>query len=84
MEVGIRELRNKLSRYIDRVKEGEEMIVTDRGRAVAKVVPIDGDDVLERLIAEGKVIPARKNDRELPPPIKARGTVSDLVAEQRR
>lgn len=84
MEIGIRELRNQLSRYIERVKEGEEIIVTDRGRAVARVVPIDGEDVLARLIAEGKVTPAKYPRGPLGPPIKTRGTVSDLVAEQRR
>ncbi|MCJ7672194.1 MAG: type II toxin-antitoxin system prevent-host-death family antitoxin, partial [Acidimicrobiia bacterium] len=32
VEVGVRDLKNNLSRYLDRVKEGEEVIVTDRGR----------------------------------------------------
>ena len=41
MEVGIRELRAGLSRWLDRVRAGEELIVTDRGAPVARVTPID-------------------------------------------
>jgi prevent-host-death family protein len=38
--VGIKELKEKLSGYLDRVRHGEEIIVTDRGKEIAKVVPI--------------------------------------------
>jgi prevent-host-death family protein len=41
MEVGVWELRNHLSRYLDRVRDGDEAVVTDRGRAIARVVPVD-------------------------------------------
>ena len=43
-EVGIRDLKNGLSKYIDRVEAGEEVIVTDRGRPVAKLSPLDAPD----------------------------------------
>jgi len=39
MEIGIRELRNNLSRYIRRVEAGERMSVTAHGRIVAELVP---------------------------------------------
>jgi prevent-host-death family protein len=84
MEVGVRELRKNLSRYIDRVRDGEELVVTDRGRAVARISPYGQERKLDRLIAEGVVTPGRRNKRWVPRPIKAKGTVSDLVAEQRR
>lgn len=85
MEVGIRELRNHLSRYLDQVRRGEEITITDRGRAVARILPVSGERTIDRLIAQGLVLPARRPKRaDLPPPIKAKGTVSDLVAEQRR
>lgn len=84
MEVGIRELRNHLSEYLNRVRAGEEIVVTDHGRAVARVLPVGTERVLDRLIAEGRVTPARQQGRRGPPPIQARGTVSDLVADQRR
>ena len=84
MEVGVRELRNHLSRYLDRVRDGDEFIVTDRGRAIARVVPIGAERVLDRLIAEGVVTRARQTKRRMTKPIKTKGTVSDLVGEQRR
>ncbi len=84
MDVGVRELRNHLSRYLDRVRDGEEFVVTDRGRAIARVVPVDTERVLDRLIAEGVVTPARHAKGPMTNPIKTKGTVSDLVGEQRR
>lgn len=84
MEVGVRELRNNLSRYLDRVRDGEELLVTDRGRAIARVLPVRNERVLDRLIAEGVVVPAHRPKRRAGKPIKAKGTVSDLVADQRR
>ena len=85
MEVGIRELRDHLSRYLEQVRDGEEITVTDRGRAVARILPMSGERKIDRLIREGLVTPARQpKRRELPPPIKVNGTVSDLIVEQRR
>lgn len=85
-EVGIRDLKNGLSKYIDRVQAGEEVIVTDRGRPVAKLSPLDApDDRLADLVAAGVVRPpvsgARHRSRSR---IKSKGSVSDLVGEQRR
>lgn len=84
MEVGIRELRNHLSRYLGRVRDGEEILVTDRGRAIARVLPVGTDRVIDRLVAEGIVTPARRSRRPAARPVAAAGTVSDLVADQRR
>lgn len=82
MEVGIRELRADLSKYVKRVRAGEEVVVTDHGKAVARLVPI-GERKIDRLIREGLVIPARKPWRgPLPKPIKG-GPLSDLVIEGR-
>ena len=84
MEVGIRELKNNLSRYLDHVRSGDEVVVTDRGRAIARVVPFGEERVLDRLVAEGLVTPARRQKRRARKPIATQGTVSDLVVEQRR
>ena len=84
MEVGVRELRNNLSRYLERVRGGEEIVVTDRGRAIARVLPVGTERALDRLIAEGLVTPAQRPKRRARQPIKSKGTVSDLVADQRR
>lgn len=84
MEVGIRELRNNLSQYLDRVRDGNELIVTDRGRAIARVLPMSGERTLDTLIAAGIVTPPATKQRRRPRPIAASGSVSDLVADQRR
>lgn len=84
MDVGIRELRAHLSRYVEQVKAGEEVVVTEHGRAVARLVPLNGERKLDRLIREGVVTPARSRTGWLPEPIKMKGRVSDLVIEQRR
>jgi len=83
--VGVRELKNSLSSYLAKVKEGEEVVVTDRGTPVARLVPIDDStDRLAKLVAAGLATPPRRpRRRKLPPPIKVDGTVSDLVAEER-
>ena len=84
MEVGIRELRAHLSRYLDEVRSGEDIVVTDRGLAIARIVPMNGQRKIDKLIAAGLVEPApRKVPRPLPRPIKIEGGISDLVDEQR-
>jgi len=57
--IGVRELRQHASRYLDRVKSGETVEVTERGRLVALLVPPEpGRESRERLIAEGRLLPA--------------------------
>ena len=52
--VGVRELRQDLSRYLRRVRAGERLIVTERRQPVAVLAPwVDETDPLERLIGEG-------------------------------
>jgi prevent-host-death family protein len=85
MDVGIRELRASLSVHLARVRAGDELVVTDRGRAFAKIVPIDGGRAFDRAVADGLVTPASTPARSRPAErIRSRGAVSDLVAEQRR
>jgi len=55
--IGVRELRQHASRYLARVASGETLEVTDRGRPIARLVPIHRD-AWEDLIAGGKVTPA--------------------------
>ena len=86
MEVGVRELRGNLSQWIEEAKHGKEVVITERGRPVAKLGPIDGGSELQRLIASGLVQRARAPHRPSATikAVPARGSVSDLVAEQRR
>lgn len=85
MEVRIRELRANLRRWVKRVRNGDEVIVKDHGNAVARLVPVDGERKIDRLIREGLVIPAQRPWRgPLPEPIKGAGPLSDLVLDGRR
>ena len=84
MDIGVRELRDGLSRHLASVRAGHIITVTDHGRPVARIVPVGVPTKLERLIAEGIVTPASRPRRPLPPAIKTAGPVSDLVDEQRR
>jgi prevent-host-death family protein len=84
-EAGIRDLRDHLSRYLERVQAGEELTVTDRGRPIARLIPVEGPHTFDRLVAEGLVTPAATRDRHRPTTrAAATGPVSGLVAEQRR
>ena len=85
MNVGIRELRAGLSRYVKQVQAGEEITVTEHGKPVARLVPLEGERKIDRLIREGVVIPARARTGWLPDKlIPVKGSVSDIVIEQRR
>jgi len=64
--VGVRELRQNLSVYLERVIAGERLEVTDRGNPVAMLIPIrPGATLVERLVAEGRAIPATRDPRTL-------------------
>lgn len=69
VQIGIRELREELSRAIRRVREGQVLEVTDHGHAVARIVPITPIvGTMGDLIAEGKVR-APRSSGPLPPPL---------------
>ena len=84
MNIGVRELRDGLSRHLAQVRSGHTVTVTDHGEPVARIVPIGVPTALERLVAEGRVQPAATRKRAAPKPIKGSGTVTDLVDQQRR
>lgn len=67
-QVGVRELRQNLSVYLERILAGEHLEVTDRGQPVAMLVPLPPRGTLvERLVAEGRAIPAAHRFDEAPP-----------------
>ncbi len=70
--VGIAELRQNLSRYLQRVAEGERLLVTDRNQPVAELGPPPSTgEALDRLIAAGRV--TRPVRRGLPGPLQMDG-----------
>jgi prevent-host-death family protein len=82
-EVGVRELRDHLSRWLARVQAGEEVVVTDRGRRIARITST-AQSRYDELVAAGLVTPPRTRDRSPPKPIEGEGPVSTFVADQRR
>jgi prevent-host-death family protein len=70
--VGIRELRQNLSVYVKRVREeGRAYEVTERGEPVARLTPLADRPMskIEQMIADGRITPATRAWRDLPPPI---------------
>jgi prevent-host-death family protein len=85
MDVGIRELRAHLSRYVEHVKAGEQIVVTEHGTPVARLMPLNGERKIDRLIREGVVVPARSRTGWLPEKlIPVEGSVSEILIDQRR
>lgn len=84
-------LKARLSEYLDAVKAGEEVIVTDRGKPVARLVPVSGTDRVEARMAElvrtGRVRPPgeplRKDFWKLPRPKDPEGKVREALIEER-
>lgn len=59
--IGVRELRQNASRYLEQVKAGETVEVTQRGELVALLTPVHpSQDVRLRLIAAGRLIAAKE------------------------
>lgn len=87
MDVAISNLRAELSSWIERVRAGEEVVVTDRGTPVARLLPVDTAPLLEQLVQRGILTKPRRADRPAArgaARAQARGPVADLVSEQRR
>lgn len=67
--IGLRDLNQRTSQILDRVRRGESLVVTDRGEPIAKLVPIlPSSSVLEELVRAGKAVPPRTR-APLPPPV---------------
>ena len=88
VSVGVRELKNQLSAYLDRVKAGEEITVTEHGRPIARLTSVAADvDRMASLIAAGIVRPASAKRRRLPSKrvkLADGDPLAELVAQQRR
>ncbi len=71
--VGVRELRQNLSVYLDRVKGGETLQVTEFNRVVALLVPLPAEKLspLERMVREGRAIPPKGTLKDRPRPTPA-------------
>jgi prevent-host-death family protein len=85
--VGIRELKAHLSRHLKRVRSGARLMVTERGRSIAIISPVEAPpDVnwAHRLVAEGRALERRQARRQPTTGTGQRRTaVSDAVLEDR-
>ena len=90
--VSISELKAHLSRYLDRVKAGEEVLITDRGQPVARLARVEGserqDAHYQRLVREGRIRPPLRSlpddffERRLPED--PEGKALEFLIEERR
>ena len=87
VEVGIRELKANLSRYLRQVEAGEQIRITVRGRPVADVLPVGEDRVdpgMRALAAAGKVrLPSQSWPASRPPRARGEGSASELILAER-
>lgn len=84
--VGLRALQQNASAVVARAVAGEEVVITDRGRPVARIVPLQTRPRgLQELIDEGLLTPATRSISDLPPPMALSGgpTASEILAEMR-
>jgi prevent-host-death family protein len=88
---GIKDLKNNLSRYLARVKMGEDVIITERGKTVARIIKEDPGHAsiriaLASLVEKGLIIlPSHTINKEILSPVKVPGKpVSEMVIEDRR
>jgi len=86
--VGVRELRDNLSEYLRRVKQGELLVITDRGKPIGEIVPVSRARRVERaraLVREGIASWSGGKPKGLAAaPRPKAGLVSEAVVEDRR
>jgi prevent-host-death family protein len=87
MDVAVTELRAHLGYWIDVARDGNDVVITDRGTPVARIVALDSTPVIDRLTAQGVISrPTRSarpvaGGRRRPTP---KRPVAEIVSEQRR
>lgn len=87
MDVAVTELRAHLSQWIDAARDGKDVVITERGIPVARIVALDSTSVIDRLTRQGAIGRSAKptrpvaGDRKRPTP---KRPVADIISEQRR
>ena len=85
-KISVRELRQNASAWLRQVQQGESFEVTNRGRPVALLVPTPKGDLIEEMIAAGRITPPTRDWRDLGPPLPPTPGVplpSEILAEER-
>jgi prevent-host-death family protein len=87
LTVGIRELKSGLSGYLQQVKAGSTLVITDRGQPIGRIVPIKPslETQMQELLQTGLVNWSGHPLISLEPVVKVQGqqTVADLLLENR-
>ena len=86
MDVAISAFRAELSGWIERARAGEEVVLTDRGTPVARLLPVHTASLLDQLVERGVLSKPLQVDRPAAhgvARVHASGPVADLVSEQR-
>ena len=90
ISVGVREAKINLSKLLKRVMQGQEVIITDRGKPIGKIVPVPQDHLslaerIKKMEDQGLLGPASKGKRtRLPPPLPAHeGVAQEFLQEDR-
>jgi len=83
-EVGVRELHDRLSEYLEKVEQGAEVLVTRRGKPIARLSRVAAPRPFEDLERRGLVRWPEKPREARKALTGSQGSVSDLVRDQRR
>ncbi|TFH26725.1 MAG: type II toxin-antitoxin system prevent-host-death family antitoxin [Myxococcales bacterium] len=83
MDIGVRELKQKLSEYLEKAAKGEVIRVTDRGVPKAILGPLPGRDRLDEGIAEGWVTASEDAPIAKVEPATSSRQIADVLAEDR-
>ncbi len=91
LSTGIKNLKNNLSRFLLIVKKGEDVVITERGKVIARIVKEQPNkksvaESLGPLVVKGMVtLPTRQIAKDIPDPLEISGKpVSEMVTEDRR
>ena len=87
MDVAVSNLRAHLSEWLERARAGEQIVVTDRGIPIARLLGVSATTTLERLTAEGLIARPQRAERPVATGRarpRARRPVAQRVSEQRR
>ncbi|MCQ3807982.1 MAG: type II toxin-antitoxin system prevent-host-death family antitoxin [Acidimicrobiia bacterium] len=86
MDVAVTDFRARLRHWLDQARDGEELVVTERGVPVAKVIGLATTAIIESLVEQGKISKPSSPDRPVAsgrPRPRSRRSVSEKVSEQR-
>jgi prevent-host-death family protein len=91
LTAGIKEFKNRVSHYLSLVKNGEDVLISERGKVIARVIKEEPHNAslrqaLHTLIIKGLLtFPKKELNKEVPKPIQVPGKpVSEMVIEDRR